>query len=268
MNLGLKDKIVVVTGGSMGIGYAAAEIFLKEGAYVTISARNEERLQSAVEALSQIAGGNRIKGVAVDCSTEAGMTKLAEEAAVDGKIDVWVNNVGGNLMRSGELYSEEEIDSLIAVNFKSTVFGSQTAFRYMKANGGSIVNVASLAARCASCGRATLYGALKSAVVGLTNTTAGEYAAYGIRVNVVLPGFTVTHLTQNSIIKQNDKDGQLSKTLENNLMHRMAQPGEIANAIVFLASDAASYITAESIEVSGGHSRVLNAWYSYDNKNK
>lgn len=266
MNLGLKDKVAAITGGSAGIGYATAQLLLEEGAYVTIAGRDEEKLKKAVENLSKINGPDHIKAIAADCFTEKGIEALGQAAAKDGKIDIWVNNVGTNKLRKGETYSEEELDFLIAANFKSAVFGSQTAYTYMKKNGGSIVNVASLAARCASCGRATLYGALKSGVVGLTNTTAGEYAAYGIRVNAVLPGFTITDLTKNSVMRENEKNGQLDRSLQNNLMRRMAQPTEIANAIVFLSSEAASYITAESIEVSGGHSRVLNAWYSYENK--
>ena len=118
-----------------------------------------------------------------------------------------------------------------------------------------------LAARSATCGRSTIYGALKSAVVGLTNTTAGEYAAYGIRVNTVLPGYTRTPLVAKSF-----SDEALSELLKNNLTGRMAEPIEIARPIVFLASSAASYINAASLEVSGGHHRVLNPQYSFEKR--
>jgi NAD(P)-dependent dehydrogenase (short-subunit alcohol dehydrogenase family) len=266
MDLGLKGKNVVVTGGSMGIGYAIAEEFLKEGASVTIAGRNEERLEEAYKKLSEISGGENVYTVAADCSKEADTYELAKRAAKEGRIDIWVNNVGTNFGRKGELYSEEEIDALIGACFKSAVFGSQAAFTYMKENGGSIVNIASLAARCASCGRATIYGALKSAIVGLTNTTAGEYAAYGIRVNAVLPGFTATPLVKGNIAEGLLSDSEISRLLSGNLMRRMAEPSEIAKPVVFLASDAASFITAESLEVSGGHSRVLNPWYSFEKR--
>ena len=105
---------------------------------------------------------------------------------------------------------------------------------------------------------------MKSGIVGLTNTTAGEYAAYGIRVNAVLPGFTATELVQESLMRHNR--AELDRLIQFNLLHRMAEPVEIANAIVFLASDAAGFITAESLEVSGGHNRVLNPWYSFEQK--
>lgn len=267
MDLGLKGKIVAVTGGSSGIGFAIAEEFLREGAYVSISGRNEERLENAVSELSKIAGSEYIRGIAADCSKEEETYEFAGKASRNGRIDVWINNVGTNKVRKNELYTEDELDYLISANFKSAVFGSQAAFTYMKEHGGSIVNIASLAARTASCGRSTIYGALKSAVVGLTKTTAGEYAAYGIRVNVILPGFTATPLLTGKLSKDLSET-ELGRLLQNNLVGRMAKPSEIAKPAVFLASEAASYITASGIEVSGGHNSVLNPQYSFEAKNK
>ena len=265
MDFGLKNKLVVVTGASRGIGYAVAEQFLKEGADVVISGRHEEALDEAVASLAGIGDKNKsgsVRGYALDGAKEEEMYELARRAAGEaGHIDVWVNNIGTNRMRAGELYTERELDELISACFKSAVFGSQAAFTYMKENGGSIVNIASLAARCATCGRSTIYGALKSAIVGLTNTTAGEYAASGIRVNAVLPGYTRTPLVEKTFSRE-----ALDKLLQNNLMRRMAQPEEIAKPVVFLAGSAASYITAASLEVSGGHANVLNPEYSYENK--
>lgn len=267
MDLGLKGKNVVVTGGSKGIGYAIAEEFLKEGARVTISARGEEDLNKAIEELSKLGD---IRGVVADSSIEADNLRLGQVAAEGiGYIDSWVNNVGANKLRKGELYTEEEVDFLIGANFKSAVFGTQTAFTYMKERGGSIVNIASLAARTASAGTATIYGAMKAAVVGLTNNTAGEYAAYHIRVNAILPGWTKTDFTS-GITTDPDreyirKQAEL-KGLSGNLMKRYATPTEVAKPAVFLASDAASFITAESLEVTAGHFKVLNPDYSFENK--
>ena len=262
MNLGLKDKTVVVTGASKGIGFAIAEAFLKEEANVVISGRNQRDLETALKNLAEINGVEKIRGYALDGSKETETYELARLAAEpSGRIDVWVNNIGTNKARKGELYTEEELDYLIGACFKSAVFGSQAAFTYMKENGGSIVNIASLAARSATCGRSTIYGALKSAIVGLTNTTAGEYAAYNIRVNAVLPGYTRTPL-----VTQSFSEEALSDLLKNNLIGRMAEPFEIAAPVVFLASDAASYITASGIEVSGGHNRVLNPQYSFEKR--
>lgn len=253
MDLHLQGKTVVVTGASDGIGYAIAEAFLQEEARVVISGRNEERLRAALDKLKTIGKGS-VSGYALDGSQEQQTYELARLAAEDtGRIDVWVNNIGTNKIRAGELYTEAELDYLIAACFKSTVFGSQAAFSYMKEHGGSIVNIASLAARSATCGRSTIYGALKSAVVGLTNTTAGEYAPYGIRVNAVLPGYTKTPLVASTFSEE-----ALRELIQGNLVGRMADPSEIARPVVFLASDAASFITASALEVSGGHNKVLN----------
>lgn len=259
MELGLRNKKIVVTGGSKGIGYAIAEEFLKEGCKVVISGRNEEDLNAAVKKLALVAGKDFIQGFALDGTKEADTYELARLAAGENnQIDVWVNNIGTNRARKGELYTEDELDYLIGMIFKSAVFGSQAAFTYMKRTGGSIVNVASLAARSATCGKSTIYGALKSAIIGLTNTTAGEYAAYGIRVNAVMPGYTKTPLIAGTFTQQ-----MLDELLANNLLRRMAEPVEIARPVVFLASDMASYITASSLEISGGHDKVLNPEYSY-----
>lgn len=264
MDLGLKDKTVVVTGGSQGIGYAIAGEFLAEGAYVVISGRRKEVLSDAADRLGTLYDKQRITGFALDGSREEEAYRLADLAAErTGQIDVWINNIGTNRQRKGELYTEEEADFLIGAIFKSALFGSQAAFRHMKEAGGSIVNISSLAARAATCGRSTLYGALKAGIIGLTKTTAGEYAAYGIRVNSVLPGYTATPLVKSTFTKDD-----LSELLKNNLTGRMAEPEEIAKPVVFLAGNAASYITAATLEVSGGHNVVLNPQYSYEQREK
>lgn len=151
------------------------------------------------------------------------------------------------------------MDYLIDALFKSAVFGCQAAIPYMKKEGGSIINIASLAARNATCGRSNIYASMKAGLVALSKTLAGEYAAYGIRVNTILPGYTRTPLVENTFSQE-----ALKKLLQNNLLRRMASPEEIAKPVVFLASDAASYITAASLEVSGGHNQVLNPEYSYE----
>ena len=181
-----------------------------------------------------------------------------------GSIDCWVNNVGSVGYKKGEEYDDEEIDFMTGVCFKSVIFGSQAAYRYMKKNkSGVIVNVSSLAARCSSAGRSTLYGPLKSAINNLTNTFAGEYCADGVRVVCIMPGFTITPLTKSKISQE-----ELDKNANATLLRRMAEPEEIARPIVFLASKAASYMTATTIEVAGGRSMTLNPTFAYDKLNK
>lgn len=259
MELGLKNKSVVVTGGSAGIGYATARQFLLEGAKVTITARGRERLDDAVKELSFLGD---VQGIVADGTCEKDVKHVAEQAVSRyGGIDVWVNNVGTNKSRAGEIYTEDEMDYLIAACYKSALFGCQFAFQSMKEKGGSIVNVSSLAARCGTTGRSTIYASLKAALVNLSSMLAGEYVAYGIRVNSVMPGYTKTPLVEKGFTKE-----ALERLLQQNLLRRMAESDEIAKPIVFLASEAASYITASALEVSGGHCKVLNPEYSYESR--
>lgn len=258
MDLGLRGKTVVVTGGSKGIGYATAEAFLKEGAKVAICSRHEGELQEAVARLSEL---GEVYCEAFDVSSADGNYTFAEHVYQKfGSLDVWVNNVGSTGFKKGEEYDDEEIDFMVGVCFKSVIYGCQAAFRYMKnQGGGAIVNVSSLAARCSSVGRSTLYGPLKSAINNLTNTFAGEYCAHHVRVTCVMPGFTVTPL-----VKANISQAELDRNASATLLRRMAEPEEIAKPIVFLASSAASYMTATTIEVSGGRSMTLNPTFAYD----
>ena len=137
--------------------------------------------------------------------------------------------------------------------------GSQAAIPYLEKQGGVIINVSSLAARCATSGRATLYGPMKAAVVNYTNTLAGEVAAKGIRVLCIMPGFTLTPLVAQTIAPE-----ELNKQVKSCLLRRPAQPEEIAGPIVFLASQQAAYMDAATIEVSGGRNMTLNPDYSYN----
>lgn len=262
MDLGLKDKVVVITGGSKGIGYATAKMFLKEGAKVAICSRHEDEIREAASSLTSL---GEVYCEAVDVSDGNAVYVFAEHVYKKfGNLNVWVNNVGTTGYKKGEEYDDEEIDFMTAACFKSVIYGCQAAYRYMKkCGGGVIVNVSSLAARCSSAGRSTLYGPLKSAINNLTNTFAGEYCADHIRVTCIMPGFTVTPLVRKAI-SQEELDRNASATL----LRRMAEPEEIAAPIVFLASDAASYMTATTIEVSGGRSMTLNPTYAYDRLQK
>ena len=258
MDLGLTGKTVVVTGGSKGIGYAAAEAFLKEGASVAICSRHEEELNKAAETLSQY---GPVYYEAYDVVDAESNYRFAEHINQKfGSLDVWVNNVGVSGPKKGDEYDDEEIDFMTGVCFKSVVYGCQAAFRYMKKqHSGAIVNVSSLAARCPSAGRSTLYGPLKSAINNLTNTFAGEYCPYNVRVTCIMPGFTLT-----PAVKQTISPEELSMNTQATLLRRAAMPEEIARPIVFLASSAASYMTATTIEVSGGRSMTLNPSFAYD----
>ena len=280
MDLGLKGKTAVVTGGSKGIGYAVAKTFLEEGANVFICARNAEEVDAAVRSLSRATAPSgtavsdgmampaaisahtvygAVYGTAADMTVEEDVYRAAKEAYDRfGSLDCWINNVGASFPKEGEEYREQDIEKITKVCFFSTIYGTQAAFRYMKKTGGSIINISSLAARCGTVGASTLYGPLKSAVIKLAVSFAGEYAAYGVRVNSVLPGFTAT-----PAVAANIKPDYLKRNTDDTLLRRVAVPEEIAAPVVFLCSSRASYITGTSLEVSGGRSIVLNPEYSY-----
>lgn len=283
MDLGLKGKTAVVTGGSKGIGYAVAKTFLEEGANVFICARNAEEVDAAVRSLSRATAPSgtavsdgmampaatsahtvygAVYGTAADMTVEEDVYRAAKEAYDRfGSLDCWINNVGASFPKEGEEYREQDIEKITKVCFFSTIYGTQAAFRYMKKTGGSIINISSLAARCGTVGASTLYGPLKSAVIKLAVSFAGEYAAYGVRVNSVLPGFTAT-----PAVAANIKPDYLKRNTDDTLLRRVAVPEEIAAPVVFLCSSRASYITGTSLEVSGGRSIVLNPEYSYVKK--
>lgn len=257
MDLQLQGKTAVVTGGSKGIGFATAKTFLLEGAKVAICARNATELDKAVAELSAL---GTVYGKVADMTDQADAEAFADAVYKRfGSIDCWINNVGASYGRMGEGYTAEEVRRTVAVCFDSAVFGCQAAYRYMKGKGGAIVNISSLAARCGTAGRSTLYGPLKAAVRNLATMFAAEYAADGIRVLSVLPGFTATPAVRTTI-----PQAELDRNAKGTLLRRVAEPEEIARPIVFLCSQAASYITATSLEVSGGRSVVLNPEYAYE----
>lgn len=261
MDLNLKEKVVVITGGSRGIGFACVEEFLKEGAKVVFCSRNKTGIS---EALTKLEKYSTIEGTVVDMTQNREVQRLAEHVyGKYGYIDVWVNNAGSIGDRENEFFSTDEIDFVYQQCFRSTVFGTQAAAKYMKENGGAIINVSSLAARCPSAGRSTIYGPMKAAIVNYTIAMAGELSAYGVRVNCIMPGFTMTELIKGKISKE-----ELEKNQNGTLLRRLAEPEEIAKPIVFLASKAASYVTGATLEVSGGRSITLNPMYSYELKEK
>lgn len=260
MDLALSGKVAVVTGGSKGIGLAVAKLFLQEGAKIALCARDEEQLHRAAAALGN---EERVFYQPIDVTSASQVDAFAKAIAEHfGRLDCWVNNVGASSPRQdSRRYSTDEINWHSRVCFNSVIYGCQSAAPYLKRQGGAIVNIASLAARCGTVGRSTLYGPLKAAVVGLSTTFAGELAAWNIRVNAVLPGFTVTPAVENSIPPE-----ELQANRLRTLLHRAAQPEEIAAPVVFLCSDRASFITGTSLEVSGGNTVVLNTDYSYQQR--
>lgn len=259
MKLGLENKVVVITGGSQGIGKAAAKAFLEEGAEVYVCARRIERLESARIEMEK--EGYRLHIRQVDVTQYDQVQKWAEDIVAEaGRIDIWINNAGANHFEMMIDYTPEEFSQMVAINLNAVFFGSQIAAKQMiKQGGGVILNAASYAAVTPLAGKSP-YAACKSAVVSLSKSMAGEWAPYGIRVNAYIPGLIRTEISAPNIEKMGDT------LLRDIAVRKIGEPEDLTGALLFLASDQASYITGTTLEVSGGKRCVQNPWYAWDEK--
>jgi NAD(P)-dependent dehydrogenase (short-subunit alcohol dehydrogenase family) len=245
MELGLKGKVAVITGGSSGIGLAAALEFAREGCKVAICGKSQAKLEAAVEDFCQEDLSVYTEGADVSVPNE--IDRFAGNiVARFGRIDVWVNNAGIGHSKALLELTMEEWDMVIRTNLSSVFWGIRTAAGHMmKSGGGAIINTSSFAAITPHYNGAA-YAASKSGLNGLTKVAAGELAPCHIRVNSVLPGVFDTPILENRFSK--DDDLMVSKMA----MQRIGKPAELAKVYAFLASDAASYITGANFEVSGG----------------
>ncbi len=247
----LQSKVAFVTGGGSGIGAATAERFAQEGATVVVCGRRREPLDEVVGRIH--AAGGKAEAVVADVSDEAGFTAALEGTAQrHGRLDVLVNNAMAYTWGSIEDMSTTDWHANFSTSVDGTFWGTRTAMRLMKGKGGAIVNVSSI---CGSLGTPWMsgYSAAKAAVDNFSRAAAAEGAPHGIRVNVVVPAVVETPATAGML-----SDEASRKNTEKLIpMGRVGQPEELANAIVFLASDEASYITGASLPVDGGRSAVL-----------
>ena len=240
----LKGMVALVTGAAQGIGKATAEVFAKEGASVVLNDINEEGLKKAAK---------DIEALGVECLPAVANTSLLSDVekmygqVMDkfGRLDILVNNAG--ITRDGFLHkmTEEQWRLVIDVNLTGVFFCLQGAAKIMRAaGGGRIVNISS-AARYGNVGQAN-YSSTKAAVVGLTRTAAKELARKNIRVNCVAPGPINTEMLQAVPEKV------LEKLIQPIPLQRVGTPEELANAVLFLASDKSSYITGQVLNCDGG----------------
>jgi len=256
MDLGLQGKIVVITGGTSGIGKAAALQFAKEGCKVAICGRNPQKQIDVKQEFSNLGFGLFMQ--VIEVSNYDAMSRFAEDIISEyGKIDVWINNAGFMPLKPVIDMDEIEWDSLFNVNLKSVFFGCKIAATKMKDQGGVILNASSYAAIIPSVNGGA-YGASKAAILSLTRTLAAELAPWNIRVNAYLPGVTKTELTQEYIEAKGKQE--ITKQIA---LNRVGEPEDIGDVLVMLASDATRYITGASLEISGGKLCVQNpqtAW--------
>ncbi len=242
----LDGKVAIVTGASRGIGRAAAVALARQGAKVVINFAGNIAAANAVLAEITEAGGeamlfqaNVADGAAVEAMVKATLDRF-------GRIDILVNNAGitrdNLLMRM----KEEDWDAVVDTNLKGIFLCTKTVARQMmKQRAGKIINMASVVGVMGNAGQAN-YAAAKAGVIGFTKSMAKELAARNVLVNAIAPGFITTDMTR--VLTEEVKEGLLGAIP----LGRLGAPEDIAHVVVFLASDAANYITGQTINVDGG----------------
>ena len=241
----LTEKIAVVTGAAQGIGQAIATTLAQEGADVVVADLDANRCQETVERIQQL--GRKAIAVSVNVGDWDQVKGMVDHVLKEfGRIDVLVNNAGitrdGLLMRM----KEEDWQAVLQVNLTGTFFCAKAVLSTMsRQRSGRIVNIASIVGAIGNAGQAN-YAASKAAVIGLTKTIAREYASRNITINAVAPGFIDTAMTQE--LSADQKEALLSQIP----LKRLGQSSDIADAVSFLCSEKAGYITGHVLHVNGG----------------
>jgi NAD(P)-dependent dehydrogenase (short-subunit alcohol dehydrogenase family) len=246
----LKDKMAIVTGAGAGIGAAVAELFAQQGARVLVVDRDGAKARDVAHRTGQLA----MEADVSDESSVMAMVARAQEAF--GRIDVLVNNAGYGIRGSVVTTAAQDWDALMAVNLKGVFLCSKYAVPVMASGGGgAIVNTASNVAHVGIADRAA-YVASKGGVAALTRAMALDHAAEKIRVNAVAPGTTWSSYFDKILETHSDPQGFVTALNARAPMNRVAQPVEIAQAILWLASDESSFATGSILTVDGG----MTAW--------
>ena len=246
----LKDKVVIVTGGNSGVGAAAAKLLAAEGAKVVITARRAAALEAVAKEI-ETAGGT-VLAVPTDISKPGDAENLVEKTMEKfGKIDVLVNNAGilGEGLKPIDRYTDEDLDRILETNTKGTMRCMRAVSQKMQP-GASIVNVASVAGAL-GCGGAA-YVASKSAVIGVTRHTALRFQATGIRCNAICPGTIVTPMVADMQADKLDPDMFGAMATHSNLKTQPCMPEDVANIILFFASDESRAITGQVLVTDFG----------------
>jgi NAD(P)-dependent dehydrogenase (short-subunit alcohol dehydrogenase family) len=259
----LKDKVVLITASTRGIGLACVKKCATEGAAVYMAARNIERAQETADALN--AEGCNVKCVFNDATKPETFSSMVEDVVKDtGKIDVLVNNFGTS--NPGKDLDFANTDPAVFIetvnlNLRSVFMSSQAAAKHMAAHsGGSIINISSVGGLVPDISQVA-YGTSKAAINYLTRLIAVHEAKNNIRCNAVLPGMTATEA-----VEQNLSEEFRSLFLRHIPLGRMGLPEEIAEAVVYLASDASAYTTGQILTVSGGFGLATPVYGDLSNK--
>jgi NAD(P)-dependent dehydrogenase (short-subunit alcohol dehydrogenase family) len=248
MEIDLTGKVAMVTGSGRGIGKAIALALARSGADIVLNDIDKDTLTNASVEVANL--GRRAIGFQADVVRKKEVDELAGRA-LDflGKIDILVNNAGVVIRKPMEDYTEDDWDRVMDVNLKGVFNFSQAVGRQMikRGSGGRIINIASIMGLVALAPRAS-YIASKGGIIALTRDLAAEWAKYNITVNSICPGWVKTDMTSQYFAQED-----VSKFLLDRIpLGRFAEPDDIANLVVFLASDLSGYITGQSIPVDGG----------------
>jgi 3-oxoacyl-[acyl-carrier protein] reductase/7-alpha-hydroxysteroid dehydrogenase len=242
----LKNKIAIVTGGTRGIGLAIVRAYLNEGAKVVLFGSRKESAEKAVAELKKENAKYEVEGMYPNLESYAEVESAINAVAKKyGRVDILVNNAGVSARESLYEYNPDDFDKVIKLNVNAVFYGVRAVAPIMKSNGGGVIintsSMVSIYGQAAGCA----YPASKFAVNGLTKSLARELAPKNIRVNAVAPGITETDMVA-SLPKEMIEP--LIKTIP---LGRIGKPRDVANAFLFLASDMASYITGEILQVDG-----------------
>jgi NAD(P)-dependent dehydrogenase (short-subunit alcohol dehydrogenase family) len=244
----MMKKIAIVTGGGSGIGLAITERFVQTGIHTIIVGRDEKKLCVAREKLGELC-----EPLAGDLNDLTSIPKLVNNIVKKhGRIDVLVNNAGINMKKEFTEVTDEDFQKIILTNVTAVFSLSREVVKYMmeKSIKGSIINISSMASQY-GIPKVIAYTASKSAIEGMTKAMAVELSPKGIRVNCIAPGFIATDMSAKAL---NSDPERKFKALDRTPMGELGKPSDIGDAAVFLASDAASYITGVVLPVDGGNS--------------
>lgn len=242
MNL-LQHKTALITGGAKGIGEAVVRAFLLQGAKIVFTYFSSK--DAALQLESEL-GKDRVKAIYCDGKDASAIQEMVKEAhGFLGQIDILVNNAGMTKDQLILRMSEEEWDLVMDTNLKAAFLFSKAVLKYMIRTGGSIVNISSVMGLYGNAGQAN-YAASKAGLIGLTKSIAQEYGSRKVRCNAVAPGWIHTDMT-----KALSESAKIE--FENSVsLKRVGTPQEVADSVVFLASDMSSYITGQVLQICGG----------------
>ncbi len=248
---GLENKVFLVTGGTRGIGLEMVKTLLEQKAKVAFCGRKKEGIEAVLEGLDN---KDNVLAMTAHIAREEDVAKLFRATLEKfGRLDVLVNNVGMNLVTPSTLETDYSLwQKIVETNLGGTFLCSKKAAEIMKEQqSGKIINISSIASRKASAGMG-IYGIAKAGLEMLTKVLASELAPYNIQVNAVAPAMVKTHFSKPFWSNQENYDN----IINNIPLGRIAEPSEIVHPVLFLSSEASSYITGETIMVDGGSMTV------------